>query len=374
MRIAVNTRFLLQDSLEGIGYFSSETLKRITRTQPQHDFLFIFDRPFDDSFLFAPNVKGIVCSPPARHPLLWKYWYDVKLPAVIKKWNADVFVSLDGFCSLRLNIPQLLVVHDLAFFHYPRYYKRSHMLFHKRYTGRFLRKAAAIATVSEFSKNDILSRYKIPSGKISVVYNGVKQIFQPLAAIEKNKIQKQYSGGHEYFIYTGAIHPRKNLVNLLKAFSLFKKRQRSSMKLVLTGRLAWKYEGFLKDLKTYKYRDDVILTGYLEENELATVMAAAYALVYPSFHEGFGVPVLEAMQSAIPVITSSKSSMQEIAGEAALYAEPSDPSSIAEQMMRIYKDETLRSKLITAGVEKVKQFSWDKTAALLWDLIERTAR
>ena len=125
------------------------------------------------------------------------------------------------------------------------------------------------------------------------------------------------------------------------------------MKLVLAGRLAWKYESFTESLKSYKYRDDVILTGYLPEEELAGLTAAAYAMVYPSLYEGFGLPVAEAMQSGVAVITSSNSAMQEIAGEAALYADPTDINAIADQLKRIYKDETLRSELTVKGLEPV---------------------
>ena len=141
------------------------------------------------------------------------------------------------------------------------------------------------------------------------------------------------------------------------------------MKLILAGRLAWKYGSFTTDLRSYKYRDDVVLTGYIEKEELAKIMGAAYALVYPSLHEGFGVPVLEAMLCDVPVITSSGSAMEEIAGDAALFADAGDHQSIADKMMLVYKDEELRKKLIVKGRERVRRYSWDKTAELLWQSI-----
>lgn len=143
----------------------------------------------------------------------------------------------------------------------------------------------------------------------------------------------------------------------------------SNMKLVLAGRLAWKYESFAESLKSYKYRDDVILTGYMPEDELVKIIGSAYGLVYPSLLEGFGVPVLEAMQCNVPVITSAGTSMQEIAGEAALYAKPDDHTDIADKMMLLYKDEKLRNELIGKGRLLVKNYTWDKTAALLWQSI-----
>lgn len=371
MNIAVNTRFLLKDYLEGYGYFIYETFKRITAAHPEHEFIFIFDRPYDERFVFGPNVKAVVTGPPARHPLLWKLWYDIKVPVLLRKYKADVFVSCDGFCSLGTKVPQCLLVHDLAFLHYPSFIPKSQLLYYKRYTPKMLAKAKVIATVSAFSKKDITSQYGTAADKINIVYSAAKEIFQPITNEEKQAARTKYTGGKEYFVYTGAIHPRKNLVNLLKAFSLFKKRQQSSMKLVLTGRLAWKYDSFVKNLKTYKYRDDVVMTGYVNEEEIRKLVGAAYTMVYPSLFEGFGVPVLEAMQCDVPVITSLNSSMQEIANEAALYAEPESPADIAEKMMLLYKDEKLRGQLIEKGRVTVKQYSWEQSAERLWQSIEK---
>ena len=374
MVIAVNTRFLLGDTLEGYGYFTKEVFTRLAAAHPQHQFYFLFDRPVHSSFQFGQNVTPIVAPPPARHPLLWKWWYDVTVPRILKKIGADVFVSPDGFLSLTTGVPQCLVVHDLGFLHFSEGYQMSHLRFYKYYTPRFLKKAATIATVSQFSKRDIIQQYKIPPDKISVLYSAAKPLFKPLPWDEHAAVKEQYSEGHEYFIYTGAIHPRKNLINLLKAFSIFKKRQKSSLKLLLAGRLAWKNNQFLELLKTYKYRNDVVLLDYLPEAELVRVVGAAYALVYPSFFEGFGVPVLEAMACEVPVLTSAASPMQEIAGDAALYFDPHNVAEIAEALMQVYKDEDGRQRLIERGNAIHTQYSWDRTANLLWQSIEAAAK
>ncbi|MDZ4793092.1 MAG: glycosyltransferase family 1 protein [Bacteroidota bacterium] len=374
MIIAVNTRFLLADYLEGYGNFIYETFSRITRNHPEHQFIFIFDRPYNQRFVWATNVQAVVTGPPARHPILWKLWYDMRIPAVLRKYKADVFVSCDGFCSLLTNVPQCLVLHDLAFLHYPAAIKKSHLLFYKRYTPKFLAKAKSVATVSEFSKQDIIQQYQVHTSKIDVVGNGVKEIFQPVNAEEKAQAKNKYTEGREYFIYTGAIHPRKNLLNLLKAFSVFKKRQQTNMKLVLTGRLAWKYESFAESLKSYKYRNDVVLTGYVEDHALHQLIGSAYGMIYPSLFEGFGVPVLEAMRCDVPVITSAGSAMQEIAKDAALYADAGSYTGIADKMMLLYKDENMRKELIVKGRAVAGQYDWDKTAALLWQSIEKAAQ
>jgi len=260
-------------------------------------------------------------------------------------------------------------VHDLAFLHYPDFIKKSHLYFYKRGTPKFLKKAKSVATVSEFSKQDIVDRYKTDASKIDVVYSGVKDIFKPLDYEEKETIKEKYTQGKEYFLYVGAIHPRKNLINILKAFSHFKKWQKSNMQLVIAGRLGWMYEKFIHDLKTYKYRDEVIMAGYLPGDELAKVVASAYAMVYPSFFEGFGVPPLEAMKCNVPSIAANTSAMPEIYGDAALYADPADFKDIAAQMQLVYKDETKRNELIRNGQQQVKKYTWDRTADLLWQSI-----
>ena len=372
MVIAVNTRFLL-DELEGYGYFVHELFQALVKKHSDHQFYFLFDRPYKQEYVFADNVHPLVVSPPARHPLLWKFWYDIRVPLALKKIKADVFVSPDGFCSLTTRVPQCLIIHDLGFLHHPEAYKKSHVQYLKGKTRKFIRKAKTIVSVSNYSKQDIVKRYKADPAKISVVYNGVKNSFRPVPFEKKETVKEKYTGGTEYFIYAGAIQPRKNLVNLLKAFSLFKKRLQTNMKLVIAGRLAWKNEEFLELLERYKYKSEVVLSGYLAENELASLMASAYALVYPSLFEGFGVPVAEAMKCGVPVLTSQNSSMQEVAGEGALYFDPTDHVDIADKMMTIYKDEGLRKQLVEKGMKSAEKYSWERAADEFWEIILKTA-
>lgn len=373
MQIAVNTRFLLYENQEGYGYFLQEVLSRLVKDHPEHQFIFIFDRPFHEEFVFAPNVTAVVAGLPARHPVLWKWWYDVRIPALLRKYHADVFLSCDGFCSLTTRVPQCLVVHDLAFLHYPTFIKKSHLFFYKRYTPKFLEKASSVATVSQFSKKDIVEKYGVDAARINVVYSAAKELFKPADWQSKQAVRDEFTNGKNYFIYVGSIHPRKNPTALLKAFSIFKKRQKSDWKLVIAGRAAWHSKAFMDSLGTYKYRDDLVVTGYVNETKLERLVSAAYALVYPSFFEGFGVPVLEAMQAGVPAITSAGSAMQEIAGDGALYADPESYQDIAEKMMLIYKDETLRNNLVEKGLATARAYSWDKTATLMWQSIEKAA-
>ena len=374
MIIAVNTRFLIKDTLEGYGYFIKEVFQILVRKHPEHSFYFLFDRPYDPEFIFGENVRPVVVGPPARHPLLWKYWYDVKIPLVLRKIKADVFISPDSICSLTTRVPQCLVLHDLGVIHRSYEYRKPHVWYYRHYIPRFLKKAKHIATVSQFSKDDIVRTYKVQPEKISVVYNAPKESFDPVGEEVKTATKERWTGGAEYFVYVGAIHPRKNLINLLKAFSIFKKRQQSGMRLVLVGRLLWKNNEFLQMVDTYKYRSDIVLTNYIAEEELHRLVASAYAMVYPSLFEGFGVPVVEAMKCLVPALTSQHSAMEEIAGEAALYFDPNSHQDIADKMMRIYKDEALRARLIQLGSERANLYSWERTAELVWKGIEEVSR
>ena len=373
MVIAINTKALLPGKMEGYGYYIEEIFSRIALDHPEHQFYFLFDRPFNQGFIYAANIHPVIIKPQARFPLAWDIWYNWMLPAFLRKIKADVFVSPDGFCSLRTKVPQCLVVHDLAFLHHPEFISKSHLNYYQKNTGRFLKKSKVIATVSEYSKQDIVEQYKIDPAKIHVTYNAPSSLFQQLPYEEKELVKAKYSAGCEYFIYTGSIHPRKNPINLLKAFSRFKKRQQSNMKLVFAGRLAWKTDEFTKLLSTFKFRNDVILTGYLEKNELAKLVASAYALVYPSFFEGFGVPPLEALQCGVPAIVSNNSAMPEVGGDAYLYIDPENPDDIAEKLMLIYKDEALRSRLIENGEKRLQLFSWNESAKKMWSCIELAA-
>ena len=367
MRIAVNTRLLLKGKLEGIGWFTHQMLQRIVRNHPEHEFIFFFDRAYDKSFVFAPNVIPVVAHPQARHPILFYMWMEWSIPFLLKKYKADLFLSPDGLGSLRTKVPTCLVIHDLAFEHYPEHMVRSHYKYMKHFTPLFAAKAKRIVTVSEYSKKDIAARYQLPESKIDVTYNGAHDAYHPLTANEREAVKMKYADGEEYFVFAGALQPRKNVINLLKAFIQFKNRQRNDMKLVIVGRMAWKFQELVEMRATMPFRKDVKWVGYMDVEELSEVIGASYALVYPSLFEGFGIPILEALKCNVPGVVSNTSSMPEVAGDAALFVDPTDVDDIAWKMQEIYKNEPLRDMLIAAAPAQAAKFSWDHSAEQLWD-------
>lgn len=372
MRIAVNTRLLLKDRLEGIGRFAFETLSKIARQHPEHEFYFIFDRPFYPDFIFSPNVKPVVMGPPARHPFLYVIWFEISLPRVLKRIKPDVFLSPDGFLSLSTSIPSVAVIHDLNFEYFPKDLPFLTRHYYKFFFPRFARKATRICTVSHFSKNDIAEKYRISSEKIDVVYNAASLSFQPLEEKTIHTIREKYTGGKPYFLFVGALHPRKNIDNQLKAFDVFIDETGLDFRFVVAGKKMWWTKKLQQTFEGLKHRDKVLFTGRLPEDELSQLVASAFALCYVSAFEGFGIPVVEAFACHVPVITSNTSSLPEVAGNAALLCDPFNPSSIAEAMKNLSSNQELRNALIEKGKHQLQKFSWEQSAKVLWECLQKT--
>ena len=215
-------------------------------------------------------------------------------------------------------------------------------------------------------------RYSINERKFCVVYPAAQQIFQPLNEAVKQEVRKKYCDEKSYFIYAGTNQQRNDLLNLLKAFSVFKKRQQSNWKLVLTGNPSQYSRKFMDDLRSYKYRSDVVMATNEKQDDAARLIGSAYALICAAYNDGSVFPILQALRCQVPVIAADTPAGREIAGDAALYAHPADPENIAAQMMMLYKDESLRSMLIEKGKMAGARYSLDKSAELLWQCICRS--
>ena len=366
MKIAVNTRLLLKNRLEGIGWVAYETLRRMVKDHPDVEFYFIFDREPDPMFIFGDNVKPIVLFPQARHPFLFIWFFEFSVTKALRKIKPDLFFSPDGYLSLRSDVPQVTQFHDLNFEHFPKDMPKIHLWHYKKYFPKFARKAKRIVTVSEFSKQDIVDCYGVDPQKIDVAYNGVNEIFKPLPETEIMEIRGKYSGGFPYFMFVGSLHPRKNLARLFSAFDRFKSYNRNDVKLVIVGEKRWWTEPIQRAYDAMSCKDDVVFVGRLSAEDLHRVTAAALASVYVSYFEGFGIPILEAFKCDTPVITSNVTSMPEVAKDAALLVDPFNEDSIAKAMIKVL-DDKVRERLIEKGRERAKDFSWDKAADDIWN-------
>lgn len=374
MKILVNTRLLIKNKLDGIGWFTFETLKRIIVQHPEHQFVFAFDRPFSEDFVFSSNIKPLVVSPMARHPFLYYLWFEFSIPSVFRRERPDIFLSPDGFLSLSADskIKQLGVIHDLNFEEYPKDLPYITSNYYRYYFPKFSRRATRLATVSEFSKQDITKRYKISPDRIDVVYNGANENYVPVSETVKDETRKTYAQGCSYFLFIGTLHPRKNITRLLRAFDGFKKAKQTDTKLLIVGSKMWWTSEMEEAYATMEFQKDVVFAGRLEPEQLGRVAASALAMMYVSTYEGFGIPILEAMNCDVPVITSNVTSMPEIAGDAALLVNPFSVDSIKEGMLKISSDEKFRMGLIEKGRRQREKFSWQKTADKLWVCVEKT--
>jgi glycosyltransferase involved in cell wall biosynthesis len=365
MNIAINTRLLLPNKLEGIGWFKYEVVKRITQQHPEHIFYLFFDRKFDQQFVFGENCKPIVLHPQARHPILYKIWFDYSIPRALKKHKIDLFLSPDGFLSNKTTVPQIPVMHDLNFEHIPEDLPSKDTKYYKKNFPVFAQKAKQIITVSEFSKQDIHKTYNIPLDKITVAYNGASDLFKPIAETEKQTIREQFSVGKDYLVYVGALHKRKNIVRMLAAFDQHKTLHPSDLKFVIVGEKLFKSPEIDVAFENMKHQSDVIFTGRLPQAKLVKVIAAAKGMVYVSYFEGFGIPVLEAMKCGVLVLTSNVTSLPEVGGDKAIYCDPMNTEGITNGINELVNTTFTQEELLA----QANKFSWDKTAEKVWEVI-----
>jgi glycosyltransferase involved in cell wall biosynthesis len=262
--------------------------------------------------------------------------------------------------------PVVATIHDLAFEHLPETFTRRGSLQLKLTVRRTARRAARIATVSEYSRQDLLRTYGLPPEKVVVTYNGVESHFTPDPAgpDEAAAIRARFQIGREYLLAVGSLQPRKNLVRLIRTYAKLRaERPGFTPQLVIVGRKLWLADSIFDEVKRQPWADDVILTGYVTDADLPALYRGAAAFVYPSIFEGFGLPPLEAMACGTPVVTSNNSSLPEVTGDAALLVDPYSEDQIADALLQITGDDALRSRLRAAGLEQAKRFTWRDAAA-----------
>ncbi|HEY5406383.1 MAG TPA: glycosyltransferase family 1 protein [Ginsengibacter sp.] len=366
MVIALNTKIIRRNELTEDDNFIFETFSRIIKLQPNHQFVLISEKKIDDAINSFENVVNIVIGKQRKNAVLRYLFHNIKIPAVLKKYKADVYISCNGVASLAIKIPQCIVVADFGFIHQPSFFKT--------FISRSLKKAKIIFMVSEFSKREIIKQYKTNADKIIVVYKCVNENFKAINYEEREEVKSKYTNGNEYFIYSGEIGSDKNLLNLLKAFSAFKKRQKSNMQLLIAGTPGWKYEDFMKSLRLFMFKNEVKILKNPSLEERINITTAAYAMVYPSVYDGLATGPLEAIKSGVPLIASAKGAVPEMFADAALYADTENFKEIAVKMMQLFRDENLRKELTGKGTITAEKFNWDVSAEFLWKNIEEVKR
>lgn len=370
MRIAINTRLLIPNKMDGIGWFTAETARRMVTAHPEHQFFFFFDRKPSPEFLFADNVTPVVLCPQARHPVLWYMFFEWSTQRALKKHKIELYLSPDGMMPLHPKVPTLTVIHDLNFEHADGNIKPSHQRYMRHYFPRFAANATRVATVSEYSKKDIAETYNIPLEKIDVVYDGAHSNYRPHSDEEKEAIRARYTEGKPYIIFISTILKRKNLANLLKAFDLVKEEWKE-LKLVVVGSKVWWQDELAEAYDHMRHQADVIMPGHVEPADLSALLSASEMLVYPSYFEGFGIPILEAMYAETAVVASKTTSMPEVGGDATVYIDPHSPEDIAHAIREL-RNKEVRQQMIERGRRQRTIFSWERTSNLLWDSLMKT--
>jgi glycosyltransferase involved in cell wall biosynthesis len=373
MKIAISARMLKEVPDDGISRFTFEVVKRLTRSNPSHNFVLIFDRKFDSNLLFSDNTEGIILRPATRHPLLWYYWHEWQLPVILKKTCSDLFLSPDGIISLRSTIPSIPVIHDINFYHRPHDIPLPTSLYYRYFFRKFARKASRILTVSDFSRNDISTFLDIDQKLIDVAYNGVSEYFIPSTFAETEKFREKLTGGEPYFLFVGNFSPRKNIPGVINAYNLFRSSSKFNHKLVLTGGKLFLNRETDQLIKDSPWSSDIVLTGSVPHQELRILYSSATALIFVPWFEGFGIPAAEAMRCGTPVILSDTTSLPEIGGGAALFVSPGNTTGICQAMEKIITDDKLRTSMISGGLIESQRFTWDGCAERVWQSIVKVS-
>jgi glycosyltransferase involved in cell wall biosynthesis len=261
----------------------------------------------------------------------------------------------------------VVTVHGLEFEHCPQSYSFSSRFFHRVFLKMSCRWASDLIAVSQKTKKDLTELYKVPVKKVNVVYNGYSEKLQTT----NYKLRNDDENDSKFLLYVGRLETRKNIINIIKAFESLKTKFNYQGKLVLAGNRGQGYDDIRTCLNDSAVRADIIEKGYVSDEEKRALMEKADAFLFPSLCEGFGIPILEAQSAGVPVITSNYGPMDEVAGSGAVLVDPQSVENIAEQTWQIIVDRQLRLKVIEAGFENIKRFSWDECAKQVADILLR---
>jgi glycosyltransferase involved in cell wall biosynthesis len=362
LRIAIDASRTTAAARTGTENYALQLIRAMLALPTPHHFTLYFrDRPRADLFPSYPNVEHKIIPFP-------RLWTHLRFAAAL--WADRPDVTFVPAHTLPLVFPGRAVatVHDLGY----RFFPEAHPAFERRYldwtTRLTARRATRLIADSEATRRDLVSQYGVDAGKIDVVYPGVEGL-QCASGAEIAAVKAKYHLPDRYFLFLGTLQPRKNIRRLLEAFKCVAQKD-SSLALVLAGKRGWLIEDVLDEFK----HPQIVLPGYIADEDVAALYSGALALVFPSLYEGFGFPVLEAMRCGTPVLCASTSSLPELAGDAALLVDPLDVQAIADGMARLVSDTALRLDLVQRGCRQVAPFMWQRAAEQTLGILESAAR
>ncbi|MBW8001086.1 MAG: glycosyltransferase family 4 protein [Planctomycetes bacterium] len=361
MNIAFSARGLSIPS-GGVHQFIKSLIPALD-SQKGDDKLFVFYN--NKKFLgLAPDANEIVIE--GNNKIIWDF---ILLPKKLRKLKIDAAIFPKNIVPFFTAAKRYAVMHDMAYFDYKlNAYPMLDTIYMKIMIPLSAKRADGIFAVSEHTKKDILHYTNCDDKKITVTHEAADKIYKPIKNdTVLNHVKKKYDLPDKFIMYVGSLSPRKNVVGLLKAFSRI--RTRIPHNLVLTGSKSWKDTKVYETIKELNLTNRINQLGYVEHEDMPAMYNLANCYLYPSLYEGFGLPVLEAMQSGCPVIASNTTSIPEVAGNAALLVNPLDVNQIAEAICTVVNDPEKQNQLIKAGLEQAKKFSWEKCAEIILQTI-----
>ena len=363
MKIGIN--LIPFSTVQGIEIFSKNIISQFLKLKKDEEFLIICSEDLPNLFNNL-NVNCIKIKK-LKSKLAKALYQQFNIYSLLKKNKIDILFAPSPLAAPFFYKNKVVVIHDCAYDRFREFENLFSRIYFKLmfYGAKWFSKK--VITVSEFSKKELIELYKINPDKIEVIYEGVPEM-EKVNEKEIQNILKKFRINKPYFFYIGNWRPRKNLPGLIKAFRLFLKETNEDFLLIIGGRKDYRFLNLEEEIKKNQLTGKVILTDTLTRKEVTALYKKAKALTFPSFYEGFGLPILEAQSLGIPVLTSNTSSLPEVAGKGALYVNPYKIEDIAEGMKKISFDQRLREDLIKKGYENIKRFSWEKSAKQLLNI------
>ncbi len=371
MRVAIQAADLDHTRIDGTRVYVRELLRRFGDVAPETDFFLYHKRAFNP-VLAPPQFPNYTeCALPFPYA-----WMQTRFAWEMFLTQPDrLFLPIQAApVALPRGVAVTAVIHDLAFRRFPETFPPSHLRKLNFMLDTVVRQADRLIAVSDSTRHDLLEFFPgLDASKVQVIHHGFDREFfgQRIAVETLSDILATYKlHPTSYALYVGALQPRKNLVRLIEAFNIAKQAA-PEMRLVLAGEPAWLSKGILTVREQSPFRNDIILTGRVSFEDLRALYQGARLFTFPSLYEGFGLPLLEAFASGVPVLTADNSSLREVAGDAALYVDANDTPDIAEKLSRLWNDERLRHSLRLKGETELARFSWDQTARETLEVILR---
>ncbi len=357
----------------GIGQFAYGVISSLEKLDKQNSYLiYLKNPPVDDLPKPRKNWQYLVFGPK-------KYWTQLALPLKLfsQKNKPDVFYSPSHYGPRFSSVPTVISLMDLWHHRHPEQFAKKDLYQLTAWEKYSVKKASQIITISEFSKKEIMAVYKLPENKITVAYPGFTNYQFSISNFKSNSnskisnVKKKFNIKDDYFLYLGTLQPKKNIEGLIKAFAEIQNKK-NKIQLVIAGKKGWLFEQIFSLVKELKIQDRVVFPGFVDEQDKPLLMMGAKAFILPSFYEGFGIPVLEAMALGVMVIASNAASLPEVGGEAVIYCDPDKTESISKAMEKVLNlNDSQRNEIIEQGYKQSLKFSWEKCAGKVLETLEK---